>query len=1053
MLTVSDEFAEQALENRIFATGTIDFADGTSVALGIDDFMEGGVTIDEATSSDGEFELGAAVIGQLSFTLANFDGEWEEYDFEGAVVTVNLVPCDENGDAVGTAVQKGIYNIEKPDSWGDVLEMTAYDNMSLFEVDYSEVDTDYTVTSAGVNSSTILYDICDHCGVAFTWPFTTTREIASRPDDDALTCLDMVSYIAQIHGCYARIDSTGALVLARYDMEPDSRLDLTDGMTSTSTRTCDVCITGIQVTAQDLEDYEEPTYYEYDDDGELAEVDEPVDGETYYTADAEEDDDGNVTYSNITAVVYDEDYAEGETYLYGEEGYVLSIEDNPLIAWGEADDIAAFVGYYVNGLTFRPFDCSGIGNPAWEPGDACTVCDYLGREYTSYITSASWSAGGSSSYSCSAETASENAAASYSASTKAAVATANAIASATKSISSKVTAKISKVQSGVDSAVSSLEELRETASELGTRVSTLETTVDGLMASWTLTYGDGTYTLEEIAKLAIDASSVTVSLYGTYYSDDDGWLIVDAATLQATQDTILAEVAAGYASIYDEDGNEVIYVTGTSEYQTAEQILSAAYGYVYDESGDAYFASSTYEITASGITSTVSVYDGLVTAYEASELASEAYSNAAYGTCSTDASTAAKVVDCEGFALADGACVRVYFSNANMVEGALTINVNETGDIAVKADGSAVSSSNQLLWTMYATITFQYDESQSTPYWRVADVAGAYSLSSSSNATTATKQALRSAAVIQRGTIANVTFSYDNTYSDGALYLELYYSSTSTGGVAAPIYIGQNVTSASNTFLWSGGESVQFVWTGMAWRVPDTSAASVVRQTTDGIEVCKRIGGSYSTTRTLMSESGFYVQTYDGDDMACFTATTSELNSGMYYIDAYTLSDFTSGGTAYSTTGVVCETDCDDSYNGFVYNYHAFDAFTSPVTLDDDYYISNSEDPTCATVICGGALCVGNSLFLREVRMPNVSTYEMSLEIPSGGSYAFDITFASTYESVPCVFPVIYTSRPDKIFIGVTGRTKTGCTVSVINDASSDFDGNARLLIVGHVAT
>ena len=84
-----------------------------------------------------------------------------------------------------------------------------------------------------------------------------------------------------------------------------------------------------------------------------------------------------------------------------------------------------------------------------------------------------------------------------------------------------------------------------------------------------------------------------------------------------------------------------------------------------------------------------------------------------YGTCSTAAGTAAKVVTCSGFVLATGARISVYCSTANSA-GAITLNVNSTGAKSVYVKGAATSSSNKLWWEVGTQLDFIYDGT----YWR-----------------------------------------------------------------------------------------------------------------------------------------------------------------------------------------------------------------------------------------------------------------------------------------------------------------------------------------------
>ena len=86
-----------------------------------------------------------------------------------------------------------------------------------------------------------------------------------------------------------------------------------------------------------------------------------------------------------------------------------------------------------------------------------------------------------------------------------------------------------------------------------------------------------------------------------------------------------------------------------------------------------------------------------------------------YGTCSTAASTAAKVVSCTGFALATGAKITVKFTVTNTASNP-TLNVNSTGAKAIQYRGSAISSGYLAANRVY---TFIYD---GTNYQLIGDI-------------------------------------------------------------------------------------------------------------------------------------------------------------------------------------------------------------------------------------------------------------------------------------------------------------------------------------------
>lgn len=77
--------------------------------------------------------------------------------------------------------------------------------------------------------------------------------------------------------------------------------------------------------------------------------------------------------------------------------------------------------------------------------------------------------------------------------------------------------------------------------------------------------------------------------------------------------------------------------------------------------------------------------------------------------CSTAANVAAKVATLVGFSLFAGARIMVNTMYGNTVEGAITLNVNDTGDVDVYFGGTATSASNPALWSANNCCEFIYD--------------------------------------------------------------------------------------------------------------------------------------------------------------------------------------------------------------------------------------------------------------------------------------------------------------------------------------------------------
>lgn len=90
-----------------------------------------------------------------------------------------------------------------------------------------------------------------------------------------------------------------------------------------------------------------------------------------------------------------------------------------------------------------------------------------------------------------------------------------------------------------------------------------------------------------------------------------------------------------------------------------------------------------------------------------------------YGTCSTAAGTAAKVVSCSGFKLVTGATIAVKFTNAQTSTSTITLNVNSTGAKTVYGIPRSTTSATRIdgAWEANETKIFVYDGTN----WRLVD--------------------------------------------------------------------------------------------------------------------------------------------------------------------------------------------------------------------------------------------------------------------------------------------------------------------------------------------
>lgn len=412
MINASNEFRALVSDNsKVQVRADLRFTDGSAIELTGDDFMLGGIELSEATSSTGSFDIGAAIMGSCALTLNNYDERFSSYDFTDATVTPYIGVELSNGRVEW--IRRGLFHVEQPDSYPSTVRLSCLDNLSLLETPYSEVTTRYPATLR-----TIVSDICAKHSLSTakaTFP-NSDYVVPTRPDDEALTCLEVLSYAAQAAGCFARCDTAGCIDISWYDLTAFEGEDWLDGMEfdpATPYATGSVADGGgftsyVQGAKAEGGSFDQRSYA----------VVHAIASATICT------DDVVITGVRVTegdSEGEDGAIVAGETRLYGSEGYVLCIEGNPLIPYGKAVEVAAKVGPRIVGMRFRPFDASVIGDPTIEAGDPVIVIDARQRTYIAYLTAVTYKAGSYQSLACSAKTPARNRATGYTAASKAIV--------------------------------------------------------------------------------------------------------------------------------------------------------------------------------------------------------------------------------------------------------------------------------------------------------------------------------------------------------------------------------------------------------------------------------------------------------------------------------------------------------------------------------------------------------------------------------------------------------------------------------------------------------
>lgn len=365
MLSISDALKRESISGAAAPACKIKIKlkSGKELMLTQSDLWEGGFSMDDATSGSGSFDIGQVITNRLKLSLDDSEEQYSVYDFLDAEATAWRGGILQDGTI--ELLQCGSFMVQEQSNPDSSVDLTCLDNMCKTEIPYSEVSTVYPATI-----QVIVQDICNRCGITLA---TTQIDnggyvVSERPNDEALTCRDVLHYAAQISGSFARCDALGRMELRWYN-EKATKHKIT-AIKSFTPENQDIIITGIQAT--DASD-------------------------------------------------------EKQSSLYGEKGYVLEVSDNPLIEAGKAPIVASHLGKKIIGMSFRPLDLTCILDPSAEAGDPAEVTDRKGKTYTCWITNMTYATGRDTKITCDAEPPSDRAAVRYSEQTKAIIENRNKI--------------------------------------------------------------------------------------------------------------------------------------------------------------------------------------------------------------------------------------------------------------------------------------------------------------------------------------------------------------------------------------------------------------------------------------------------------------------------------------------------------------------------------------------------------------------------------------------------------------------------------------------------
>lgn len=383
-------------------------ASGEKIPISDSELWANGFEVNDSTSSNGTFTIGALIAGKLKIKLNNIYEDYSKYDFDKASVTAYVSKSFSDGTTEKLKI--GEYRVSETSYDGSLITLTCLDNINNFNREYDS-NLSYPTTAYEV-----VRDACIKCDVPFTMArFDNSDYVINEipSDNQKLTYGQAIAYILQLSGLWGKCGHDGELLIEWYDMSQFGSQNYNGGTFSTKTTPYS---DGDSVDGGKFTDYSS---------GDSADGGTFTEARNYHNIYTQKDlnvatDDVVITGVKVT-VTSKEDKAKDVNALAGKEGYVVSISDNPFISAEKAQTVANYIFKKIGGMRFRPLDATLLSNPLIESGDVALVTDRKQNTYSCFISNRTFTVGSGTKISCDAENASRNSANKFSNETKAIV--------------------------------------------------------------------------------------------------------------------------------------------------------------------------------------------------------------------------------------------------------------------------------------------------------------------------------------------------------------------------------------------------------------------------------------------------------------------------------------------------------------------------------------------------------------------------------------------------------------------------------------------------------
>lgn len=239
MISVSEDFLEAMEEHRNFTySAEVVLPDGSELLLDEDLFCATGCRI-VASPGTSSFPVGNLISRCLTLSFHNYDGEFAQYDFMGAVVTLTA-SLELDSDRTET-ISLGSFTVTEPETYGTTISIVAYDNGW-------KTDQVYTTALVFPVTAQVLYrDCCSRCNFIQGSSAFRNNDYLIMQKPEGLTCRQIFGKLAMLAGGNAVISGNTVEIVSYADQSAETVQELTE-VIKQKICTDPVTITGVTLT-------------------------------------------------------------------------------------------------------------------------------------------------------------------------------------------------------------------------------------------------------------------------------------------------------------------------------------------------------------------------------------------------------------------------------------------------------------------------------------------------------------------------------------------------------------------------------------------------------------------------------------------------------------------------------------------------------------------------------------------------------------------------------------------------------------------------------------